>query len=490
MLSPYGRIDFSVDKLKQASETGVGAFSLTYFDQTSRSLRTSLGLRLEASHETDFGLATPRLRLEYQHGFEGGAGAQISYTDQINGTRYSSAASSNDRSAVVVGLGSDFVFRNGLTLGVDYQLLRSFSAETSHGIRFRLKKELDGKGSSGTGFVLPSIDSSMRPLGIRVNAGYTYDDNISRGRDAADKRSDQSYTVDVSKGWWFPLTENSRALLAVSGGGEKFLTYFGLNRLFGTLIAELQYRPSGDFSAPTFAVFSRLTGEQFQSDLRDGSRLAVGVSVRQSLTDRISVFGALTHTEKTARSMVFVGRDDSARVNIDYHVELDGHYYSVPHRLARTEVELRVTTSTVEAFAGQQRVAVHAYSARRGAHTTVAEHMPASHRAHRDWTPQSLIAWGERVGLACATVVRWQMEHRPHPEQGYRACLGLRSLARRYGNDRLEAACVRALAIRSPTYRSIASILATGMDRQPATASASAGAMPEHENVRGPKYLH
>lgn len=185
-----------------------------------------------------------------------------------------------------------------------------------------------------------------------------------------------------------------------------------------------------------------------------------------------------------------IARFKRARVNIDYHVELDGHYYSVPHRLARTEVELRVTTHTVEAFAGQQRVAVHAYSARRGAHTTVAEHMPASHRAHRDWTPQSLIAWAERVGVACATVVRWQMEHRPHPEQGYRACLGLRSLARRYGNDRLEAACVRALEIRSPTYRSIASILASGMDRQPATAPASAGAMPEHENVRGPKYFH
>lgn len=185
-----------------------------------------------------------------------------------------------------------------------------------------------------------------------------------------------------------------------------------------------------------------------------------------------------------------IARFKRARVNIDYHVELDGHYYSVPHRLARTEVELRVTPATVEAFAGQQRVAVHAYSACRGAHTTVAEHMPASHRAHRDWTPQSLIAWGQRIGVACAAVVRWQMEHRPHPEQGYRACLGLRSLARRYGNDRLEAACVRAMAIRSPTYRSIASILATGMDRQPATAAAVASAMPEHENVRGPDYFH
>ena len=180
-----------------------------------------------------------------------------------------------------------------------------------------------------------------------------------------------------------------------------------------------------------------------------------------------------------------------ARVNIDYHVEFDGHYYSVPHRLVRTEVELRITATTVEAFAGQQRVACHAYSLRRGAHTTHSEHMPASHRAHRDWTPQSLIAWGERIGVACVGVVRWQMEHRPHPEQGYRACLGLRALARKYGNDRLEAACVRAMSIRSLTYRSIASILANGMDQQPATTpAADAGVMPEHENVRGPKYFH
>ena len=97
-------------------------------------------------------------------------------------------------------------------------------------------------------------------------------------------------------------------------------------------------------------------------------------------------------------------------MNIDYHVELDGHYYSVPHRLVRTEVELRVTGTTVEILAGNQRVAVHAYSSRRGAHTTVAEHMPASHRAHREWTPQRRIAWGERIGAATAAVVRWQME--------------------------------------------------------------------------------
>jgi transposase len=179
-----------------------------------------------------------------------------------------------------------------------------------------------------------------------------------------------------------------------------------------------------------------------------------------------------------------------ARVNIDYHVELDGHYYSVPHRLVRTEVELRISSTTVEAFAGQQRVAVHPYSAIRGGFTTNPEHMPASHRAHREWTPAKLIAWGERIGVACAAVVRWQMEHRPHPEQGYRSCLGLQRLARSCGAERLEAACARAMSIRSPTFRSVDSILKSGMDRQPTRSEPTQTSLPLHENVRGPDYYH
>ena len=102
-----------------------------------------------------------------------------------------------------------------------------------------------------------------------------------------------------------------------------------------------------------------------------------------------------------------IARFVKARVNIDYHVELDGHYYSVPNRLCRSLLELRVTATTVEAFAGTQRVACHPYSTRRGQHSTIADHMPASHRAHLEWTPQRLIAWGERIGLAGGAVVRW-----------------------------------------------------------------------------------
>jgi transposase len=178
-----------------------------------------------------------------------------------------------------------------------------------------------------------------------------------------------------------------------------------------------------------------------------------------------------------------------ARVNIDYHVAFEGHYYSVPHQHVGAAVELRVTATTLEVLLRRQRIAAHARSHLAGGFTTVAEHMPASHRAHLQWSPAKLIAWGERIGAATGAVVRWQMERRPHPEQGYRACLGLMRLARECGPDRLEAACARAQSIRSPSYRSVKSILDCGLDRQPAgTADRATAAMPEHDNVRGPGY--
>jgi len=180
----------------------------------------------------------------------------------------------------------------------------------------------------------------------------------------------------------------------------------------------------------------------------------------------------------------------SAKVNIDYHVEFDGHYYSVPHALVRTTVELRVTANLVECFSSNQRVACHPLSHQRGRHTTTPEHMPASHRAHLEWTPQKLIDWGLRIGVSTAAVVTWQLEHRPHPEQGYRACLGMQRLAREYTSARLEAACTRALAIRSPNLKSVTSILKSGLDRQHSLPTITSGALPVHENIRGPDYFH
>jgi transposase len=186
-----------------------------------------------------------------------------------------------------------------------------------------------------------------------------------------------------------------------------------------------------------------------------------------------------------------VPRWKTAKVNIDYHVDFDGHYYSVPHQLVGSSVEVRVIEAMVEIFHANARVACHALSTQRGRHTTTPEHMPAAHRAHLQWTPSKLIQWGRRLGVSTAEVVRWQLHTRPHPEQGYRACLGLQRMARQYGADRLEAACARALAIRSPTYASVASILKNGLDRHGGAAPTQGSTkLPEHENVRGADYYH
>ena len=180
-----------------------------------------------------------------------------------------------------------------------------------------------------------------------------------------------------------------------------------------------------------------------------------------------------------------------ARVSrLDYHVEFERHYYSVPHTLVGEEVELRVTHTIVEVLYHHRRVASHARSSVRGGYTTVPEHMPASHRAHRAWTPQRLLQWAGSIGVATQSVVKRILDTKPHPEQGYRACLGLLALARKYGEHRLDAACKRALAIDAPSRKSVASILAHGLDQQPLPHSLFGAELPVHGNVRGPKYYH
>lgn len=180
-----------------------------------------------------------------------------------------------------------------------------------------------------------------------------------------------------------------------------------------------------------------------------------------------------------------------ASVNIDYHVEVDGHYYSVPHALVRQEVELRITRSSIEVLAKGRRVASHPRNPRPGGYSTIADHMPAAHRAHAEWSPGRLINWASSVGPATGELVKRLLMEKQHPEQGYRSCLGLMRLARNVGHERMEAACTRALAIGTHRYRSVASILEKGLDRQPVTGSAQAELpLPEHANVRGPDYYH
>ena len=135
------------------------------------------------------------------------------------------------------------------------------------------------------------------------------------------------------------------------------------------------------------------------------------------------------------------------RVGLDYHVDIDGHYYSVPHRLIREQLDARITERTIELFCKSERVAVHMRSAGRGRHTTIPEHMPSAHRRYAEWTIERIGIDAAAIGPSTAKLTALILQSRPHPEQGYRACIGILRLARHYGAERLEAACERGLDI-------------------------------------------
>jgi transposase len=169
-------------------------------------------------------------------------------------------------------------------------------------------------------------------------------------------------------------------------------------------------------------------------------------------------------------------------------VDVEGHYYSVPHALVGRKLDVRHTANTVEAFHQGQRVACHRKVDLRGRHTTVDAHMPPHHQFAK-WSPERLARWAEKTGPATAGLVTAILRGRRHPEQGYRSCLGILRLGDRYGAARLEAACQRALSINALSYRSVESILSHGLDAQPLTPPQPA-VRPQHENLRGPEYFH
>jgi len=178
-----------------------------------------------------------------------------------------------------------------------------------------------------------------------------------------------------------------------------------------------------------------------------------------------------------------------ARVNVDYHVELHRHAYSVPYPLVHERVDVRATAATIEVFHRGQRVAAHVRDDTPGRHTTDPGHMPKAHQRHLEWSPSRLIAWGRTIGPDTAALVEAILADRPHPEQGYRSCLGLLRLGRRYGDGRLEQACARALSVHARSYRHVDAILKRGLEQLPLpTAAPLPAASPVHEHVRGRAY--
>lgn len=299
------------------------------------------------------------------------------------------------------------------------------------------------------------------------------------------------------------VPDNPRALIAEPDRYEPRAgqTVLDFARHYGTSVLPARVGRPKDKAAVESAVqvvsrwiLARLRHHKFDSvaevDAAIGGLLAsLNERPFQKLPgSRASVFAELDAPAlmPLPKSTYEIARFKTVKVHIDYHVEIDGHFYSVPHQLVGQTLEARVTRRAVEMLLRGNRVASHARSTRRGHYTTLDEHMPAAHRAHRDWTPQRLIAWAQQIGVATGEVVTRLLSEYKHPEHGYRGALGLIGLAKRYGNGRLEAACQRSLALGAHRYRHVRDVLRNNRDRIDEANSAEGWVSPPHGNLRGP----
>src|SRR5438128_1213395 len=281
-------------------------------------------------------------------------------------------------------------------------------------------------------------------------------------------------------------------------------TYEELAQHYGTVILPARPAKARDKAKVEVAVqvverwiLARLRHETFFSLAALNARIAELVTVlnarpmRLYRASRRELFERLDRPALRplpAEAFVY-GEWKTARVNVDYHIELHGHYYSVPYTLVHEAVDVRASVSTVEIFHRGQRVGAHRRSDARGRHTTDPAHMPKAHQRHLEWTPSRIIGWAQTIGPQTAGLVEAILTDRPHPEQGYRSCLGILRLAKRYGPARLEAACARAASVAARSYRHVDSILKHGLDQVPLPAAAPSLALPlTHEHVRGPQY--
>jgi uncharacterized protein YhjY with autotransporter beta-barrel domain len=322
LIAPYGRFDVAVDRLKSATEGGASLAALAYDGQTQRTTSAAAGLRLESTHETDYGRVVPRARVEFRHDFEGGRTASVSYADNFGGLTYSVSPFGTSKNTLLMGIGSDFLLASGWKIGVDYQGERTSGPGTVQSLRFLASKDLDGKG-------LPVWSGWTKPLRppVNVDFGMTWDDNVARGRLAEEIRSDRIFTLSAGRTSEFPLNKNARVLATAIFSVDKPHTYTGLGHFAAGGQAELQYRRSGDFESATYAVYVRGLYDKFESDLRTGPKYTLGVNVRRPLTDRIDVFADLSHNRRYGRSAVFETQETAGKVNLDYSLGRDGTLY-------------------------------------------------------------------------------------------------------------------------------------------------------------------
>ncbi len=355
------------------------------------------------------------------------------------------------------------------------------------------------------GSTLPLLDGSRAHVFVSALGASSY---TFAGASGSERLEDwiESMTRALSFYGGVPqliVPDNARALISQPDRYEPRAhdTVLDFARHYGTSVLPARPRSPRDKAAAESAVqvvtrwiLARLRHQRLASvheaDCAIGALLpALNERAFQKLPgSRASVFAQIDRPALMAlpATRYELARFKTVKVHIDYHVEIDGHRYSVPHAFVGQSLDARISARAVELIARGNRVASHMRSTRRGEFSTVTEHMPAAHRAHLEWTPQRLIDWGRRIGLATGELIARLLAHHKHPEHGYRACLGLLGLAKRYGPARLEAACQLALSLGTCQYRYVRDILLNNRDR--VDAANAEWTSPDHANVRGPGY--
>lgn len=322
LISPYGRLDVSRDKLKGVTESGAEQYNLRFADQTLRSTQLGAGIRAEAQHEMEFGRVVPKARIEYRREFQDGGSARVSYADLLGGPEYSITTSGVSRNSLLFGVGTEFLLSGGLKLGVDYQAERAAGAKNTQAYRLFVSQDLDFKGLPPFRF---GTDMLEKP--ISIDFGFTHDNNVGRGRLSEEKKQDSITSLGVGQEWIQPLNTNLRLVATPLITAEKFRRFAGLGRFSGGIQGELQYRGSAAFDATTFGLRGSAVWDQYESRLRTGSRYFLGVNARRALTDRIDLFGEVGGNARFGRSEVFELRDVAAKGNVDYSLGRNGTVY-------------------------------------------------------------------------------------------------------------------------------------------------------------------
>jgi len=235
---------------------------------------------------------------------------------------------------------------------------------------------------------------------------------------------------------------------------RRFLSLADLNEAIATLVEKLNNRP-----------FQKL----------EGSRIRLFEEIDRPVLRPLPAERYVFATWKTAR------------VAFDYHIEIERRYYSVPYQLIKKQVDVRMTARIIEVFHKSERVASHARAARIGQYVTNPEHMPPSHSAHAQWTPERFTRWAREAGGCTARAIEQILERHIIPEQGFRSCMGVMRLGERYGSQRLEAACARILSAGCPTYKRIEAVLKKGLENAPMPQISPVPVI-EHANIRGAGY--